>query len=366
MSSVGCVVVGAGAWGCLVADQILAVDDMELVGMADRSVERSKVEAGARGCRPYESASEVWNDPDVSAVAVAVPNHEHVPIALQALDANKHLLLEKPMALTVHDAERVAERAESSGLVLMMNHIQRYYAPLVALHDLVSAGELGEIQGVAVSRRDRLVRSKSWLQQREMVGGLLFQSACHEFDLLRWLCGDATEIACRATSRVIAPEPLDYPDLIVSQLRFESGAVAQLWTCMTDPLVGYDGVVTGDAGTAWFDLYDARLRWGLLSGETHERTWSPADSWSPHAWTRNGSIAEGEADALQALLKSFRDSVRDGKPPAVSAHDGVMATELAQAGYLSIAEARPVALPLSGSDRLRKTYLELPKSTRRT
>jgi phthalate 4,5-cis-dihydrodiol dehydrogenase len=356
----GCAVVGAGAWGSLVADQITASEGIELIGIADDAPERVTAQAAQRRCRGYGQVPDAWADPDVSAVVVATPSHLHAQLARAALGAGKHVLLEKPMALTMADADAITAAAEQAGRVLMLDHIQRYFTLFVALHDLVVRGELGEVQGIAVSRRDRLVRTRRWLQDRETVGGLLYQSACHEYDLLRWMCGEVVEISCLAAPRVIAPEPLDYPDLIVSQLRFQSGALGQVWDCMTDPLIGYDGVVTGTEGTAWFDLYRSVLRWRRISGEPQGRSWQPADRWSPLAWMTSGGIADGEAEAIRALLRDFRDAIRTGTPPGVSALDGARTVELAQAGYLSIGEQRPVRLPLSGPDRARKTYLEVP------
>lgn len=365
MSGVGCAVIGTGSWGSLVADQVLAIEGLDLIGVADSSSGRGQAAAARLGCRFYSTSEEVWADPAVRAVAVAVPNHEHAPLARAGLGAGKHLLLEKPMALTVEDAALIATEGEQAGLVVMVNHIQRYYAPLMALQELVTSGALGTIEAVAVSRRDHLVREKPWLQRRECVGGLLYQSACHEFDLLRWLCGEVASISCLAIDDVIAPEPLDYPDLIVSQLRFCSGALGQIWNCMSDPLIGYDGVVTGSTGSAWFDLYDARIRWRLLSGEHDEQTWDPANRWSPAAWMAGGGIADGESEALSSLLRDFGAAIRQGKATTVSAQDGVRATELAQAGYISIVEQRPVALPLAADAQGRKAFLELQTKRRR-
>jgi predicted dehydrogenase len=339
---------------------------MELIGVADGSPERAQSYASANGVRAYASVQEVWDDDTVSAVVVATPNNLHIPLALEAIRAGKHVLVEKPMAHTVQDADDLVQHAQRAGLVLMVTHIQRYYAPLVALHELVEEGAIGDVQAVMVNRRERLVRTKAWLQQREFVGGLLYQSACHEYDLLRWLCGEVSEISCLAGPEVIAPEPLDYPDLILSQLRFESGAIGQVWNCMSDTLMSYDGVVMGNAGTAWFDLYQARLRWCDSSGITEERSWLPADAWSPLAWMRSGSISEGEVSALRDLLEEFRDAVAVGATPLVTGFDGARAVEIAQAGYLSIAEQRPVALPLTGPTRSQKTFLDVQVGAGRT
>ena len=107
---------------------------------------------------------------------------------------------------------------------------------------------------------------------------LVLNQAAH-FDL-----ASVVELACQAAPRVIARDTLDYPDMIVSQLRFASGAIAQVWNCMTDPLMGYDGVVTGTDGTGWFDVYNARVRWRRFGGDVEERIWTPPDRWAPWAW----------------------------------------------------------------------------------
>jgi predicted dehydrogenase len=131
---------------------------------------------------------------------------------------------------------------------------------------------------------------------------------------------------------------------------------------MSDPLMGYDCTITGTAGSAFVGLYNARLRWRRIDEEPHERTWSPPDRWAPSAWITGGGIAEGESEALRALLAEFADAAASGSDPPITGDDGARAVELAQAGYLSITEGRPVALPLAGSDRVRRTYLELPEA----
>jgi UDP-N-acetyl-2-amino-2-deoxyglucuronate dehydrogenase len=357
VSEIGCAIVGLGAWGTLLAAELEATPGLRLTGTAgERSGDGARRPAHAR---EHAGLPEVLEDPTVDAVLIVVPNALHTEYALAAIGAGKHVLLEKPMALTVADALAIDEAARGAGVVLMLDHIQRYYDPLVALRQLVDDGALGELQALAVSRRDRLRRTKPWLQQREHVGGLLYQSACHEYDVLRWLCGEAEEIHCLAGPRVIAPEPLDYPDTILSLIRFRSGAVAQVWNCMSDPLMGYDGTVTGTEGTAWFDLYDARLRWRRLDGEADERRWTPADQWAPWRWMESGGIADGEAAAIRRLLADFRAAIAGEIPVPITGEDGLRSIEMAQAGYQSIASGRPVTLPLPAEERARRPYLEV-------
>ena len=357
--TLGCALLGAGRWGRLLGSQLTHVEGLRLVGVLDLQPERARHEAEALGVPAYGTLSEVLADPQAQAVVVAVPNHLHAETALAAIHAGKHVLLEKPMALTVKDALAVHTAARDAGVVLMIDHIQRYYAPLVRVQQLVAEGTVGEVQGIALSRRDLLHRTTPWLQQRQTVGGLLYQSACHEYDFLCWLCGDPAEISCVAGPDIIARDTLDYPDLVLSQIRFRSGVVAQVWDCMTDPLIGYDGTVTGREGSIWFDLYRGQVRWSRLGAEPDMQTWQPGDQWAPWAWIRSGGMAEGEASAKRDLLVAFRDALEGSSPPPIGGRDGIRVIEMAQAGYLSLAEGRPVPLPLHEADAERLTFLEL-------
>lgn len=357
---IGFAVIGIGSWGEMMAHQIHGIDGLELVGVFDASPQRTQSVSMELQTRAFRSVDEALTCDDVQAVAVVVPNDLHAPLALEVLSAGKHLLLEKPMALTVADAEAVEAEARQRSLVLMLDHIQRFFPPLVEIKKLVESGTLGAIHGVSASRRDLLIRTKAWLQQRQHVGGLLYQSACHEFDMLRWYCGDVAEILSFAAPRRLAPEPLDFPDLIVSQLRFRSGAVGQVFNCMTDPLTGYDGVITGSHGVAGYDLYGGRLRWRLRGQEPQEMSWEPADQWSASPAVAQGNQPLGEVAALRALLQNFRNVILGVAEPVVTGSDGVRSIEIAQAGYISMVEKRPVGLPLSEPDRSRPAYLELP------
>lgn len=351
-------VIGAGGWGTLLAGAITRVPGVTLAGMADEVTDASRRAAEMLGTTAFADIEAALASPDCDAVAIAVPNDHHVPLAERALAAGKHVLIEKPMALIVADAERIGGIAEERGLLLVPDHIMRYYGPLAEVHRLVSSGAIGEIVAASVSRRDFLHRTKPWLQQRRRVGGMLYQSACHEYDFLRWVCGEVAQVRCLAGQRTIAADTLDYSDTILTQLRFASGAIGQVWNCMTDPLMGYDGVITGSEGTILFDVYDAHVKLRRIDGETEERHFEPADGWAPWSWIATGGIGRGEAEALEALIADFAAVVCGERPPALSWQDGARAVEIAQAGYLSIAERREVELPLDAANRDRPTYLE--------
>ena len=359
-ATVACALAGAGSWGRLVAAELEQVPGLEL-----RYVIDPIGGPGVSGAERVASLADALADAEVAAVLVVAPNDLHVALALQSVEAGRHVLLEKPVALTLADLDPLADAAERAGVVVMPDHVMRYYTPLMAVKRAIGDGRIGTPLAFQVERRDLLIRSKPWLQQRARVGGMLYQSTCHEFDLLRWLGGEIVEISSHAAPHRIAAEPLEYGDLVVSQVRFATGAVGQIWSCMTDPTMQYRGLVTGDEGTVWFDLYDASVGWRRLDGGEGEERWPPGDQWSPLAWISTGGIGAGEAEALRALLADFRDACLGIAPPPICLADGMAATELAQAGYCSIAEGAPVRLPLLDEERARLAYLEPPVAERR-
>lgn len=355
-ASVTCIVAGAGAWGAILAEHIERGEGLSLAGVVDPADGNGRNTSWRR----YTGLAEALADPAITAVVVATPNDTHAQLALEAVRAGRHVLLEKPAALTVAELEPLAAEATRRRLVVMPNHVMRYYEPIAEVERLVAGGVVGRPLALRVERRDHLRRTTPWLQQRDRVGGLLFQSTCHELDILRWLAGDVVEVGARAAAVRIAPEPLDYPDLIQLDLRFASGAIGQVWSCMSDPTLGYGGVVTGSQGTITFDLYDAKVTWRRLDGGAGERNWTPADQWSPAAWMRDGGIGAGESAALAALLSDFRDACQGRAPAPIGLTDAIATTELAQAGYRALAGGGPVALPLSSGERAARPYLELP------
>lgn len=359
MDKLRCAVIGAGSWGNLIAQALNQSQFFELVAVVDTPSAVPRRIVGGVEISSFDSIEDLLRDTDVQAIAVATPNDLHFIHAMQVLKAKKHLFLEKPMALTANEAEIIAQCAMEHNLVVMLDHIQRLFPPLIELKKIIDAGLLGEINAVSVSRRDLLIRKKSWLQKREQVGGILFQSAVHEFDFMRWIFGEIEEIYCINGRRRFVTQVIDYPDTILTQLRFSSGLVGQVWNCMSDTLMGYDGVITGTKGTAWFDLYAGSLRWRGLEESVNTKTWVPADQWSAPAAYEKGENPQGEINALNGLVENFGQSILKQNSPIVSANDGVRSIEIAQAGYLSIIEGMPVRIPLDNANKKRRTYMEL-------
>lgn len=148
-------------------------------------------------------ADDVAVSPDVDAVIVAVPNHLHRHYAEQALRAGKHVFCEKPLAMTLPDADAVIAAAADAGRVLKVGHLTRFMPLYMTVADILGSGRLGQPVAVYASRMHiGGGANRSWRMDREMGGGVVFDLLVHDFDLLNWYVGPPSRVVARGRRHV--------------------------------------------------------------------------------------------------------------------------------------------------------------------
>ncbi|TAL09980.1 MAG: Gfo/Idh/MocA family oxidoreductase [Chloroflexota bacterium] len=208
---------------------IQAADRSTVVAIASRDVERARSAAAALGIpRVHGSYEALLADPGIDAVYIPLPNHVHAEWTIAAARAGKHILCEKPLAMTARDAERMVEACAAAGVVLMEAFMYRHHPSWVAVRELVAAGRIG-----------RLVAIQSWFSYfnddpanirniREYGGGALFDIGCYNVNLSRMLF-DAEP---RRVEASIVRDPASGVDVMTSGLlEFEDGV--STFTCST-------------------------------------------------------------------------------------------------------------------------------------
>jgi predicted dehydrogenase len=193
----------------------------EVIAIASRSEEKSRAAAGPLGiARAYGSYEELLADPDVEAVYNPLPNHLHVPWTIRAAEAGKHVLCEKPIALSATQARELLAVRERTGVLIGEAFMVRSHPQWLAVRDLVAAGRIGQLKVIAghfaYSRRDPAdVRSKP-----EWGGGGLMDVGCYPITMARWLFGEEPEGAVGVIDR--DPE-LGVDRIASALLHFPSG-----------------------------------------------------------------------------------------------------------------------------------------------
>jgi predicted dehydrogenase len=191
MSKIRVGIIGAGA---IANDHCRGVNrhpDAQVTAVADTSAARAaEIQAAYKLDRTFTRWEDLVADPAIDAVTIALPNALHAPVALAALKAGKHVLLDKPFALNAQEAEEVVRAAERAGKVFMLGMNQRYGETSQALRTIVGRGELGEVFHTRACwlRRAGAPKFGTWFGRKDLAGGgCLLDIGVHALDLALYL-----------------------------------------------------------------------------------------------------------------------------------------------------------------------------------
>ena len=298
------------------------------------------------GIRVYDDVKSIVEDPDIELVSLCTPDDTHEPFGIMLLEAGKHLLLEKPVALSVAAAGRLAAAAQANDRRISVGYEMRVNPAVLKIRELIGTGVVGDVRAFSLYQyRPSFRRDKwqKWIQQKERSGGLLVEETCHWFDLARLLTGrEVAQVHCVGTDRVHAD--FDYEDVAFVQGVFADGSVFQIGHALT----GFDFSLTiqiyGNRGTIWSG-FKADPR-SLLDGG--QSTYLGIVSWGPvNAVPGEGSFVTFGDEAREG--ENIRDNVahtvkslRDGTPFEAEFDDGLRSLQIALAARQSLESGEPV------------------------
>jgi len=234
MDKLNVAVVGYGIFGELHASTYANYHLSELVAVCDINELRAMDAAKRFGCKSVTSVEEIADDPDIQAVSVVVPDFAHLEPCKILARAGKHILVEKPLATTVADAEAIAEAVNAAGVTCMVDFHNRYNPPFVAVKQKLASGEIGKPQMMLASLGDRIEVAEEWLSWSAKTGPEWFLGS-HVVDLACWLFDDyPTSVFAEGRKDVLAGRGIDCYDAMQMHLSFASG-MATLQTSWTIP-----------------------------------------------------------------------------------------------------------------------------------
>jgi myo-inositol 2-dehydrogenase/D-chiro-inositol 1-dehydrogenase len=331
-TTVGVGLIGAGAIGSFHGETLAhRVPGARLAAVADPAPGAAERLAGLLGV-PHATTdpAELLADPALEAVVIAAPARFHADLVVAAAGAGKAVFCEKPMALTLADADRAIAAAEAAGVALQVGFNRRFDPSFRAAHDLVVAGRLGTPQLLRSLTRDPGTPDPG----RVPPSGIFFETLIHDFDTLRYLNPGAEPVEVYAVADALA-----YPDFkaqglqdtAVVLVRFGNGAIATA-EANFNAVYGYDirGEVFGSAGM-------------VTAGDQRRTTMSyyGSEGVASDTWRRNIDLFHG---AYTAELAQFVDCVRTGATPGPSGGDARAALAIALAAIRSADTGQPVRL----------------------
>jgi len=320
-SKIGAAVIGAGYWGYKLIREYLALAreyGIELRAVADISHEKLKKisrELGVPRDRLYTNYKEILNDPNIEAVHIATPNETHFPIARDALEHGKNVLLEKPMALNSSEAFKLARLAEINDLVLLVGHIFRFNNALHKVRELLHEGILGELYYLDLV----------WTTKMPPPPGrdIIFDLAPHPIDVLNFLTEKwPTETYVKGKSYVRGERGLE--EIAYAFLELDKGPIAHIKLSWLEygkktrivKMVGEKGIVKVDAlsqEVVYINEYNNESKIEVIPNNT-----------------------------MRDMIKHFIDVIRGESPPSNSALIGALTVVILEAMRTSLERNAPI------------------------
>ena len=342
--TIGIAVIGAGYWGPNLVRNVQATPAMRLEYLCDLSEARARQVLGKYSTvRVSTDLDEVLADERVQGVAIATPASTHVDIALAALAAGKHVLVEKPLASTWADGVKVVQAAEEAGRVLMLDHTYCYTPAVAHLRELVRGGDIGELQYLDS------VRINLGLVQSDV--DVIWDLAPHDLSILDSILPEGVHplsVAARGS------DPLGCGQVCVAHLVVElsSGALASVHVNWLSPTKIRTTIIGGSKRTVvWDDLNPAqRLAVYDRSVEANDPSTLGVDARNQTRISyRIGDMvapALPEREALRAMMAEFAGAISEGRPALTDGRSGLRVLALLEAASESL-RSNGMAVPVA-------------------
>jgi len=331
MNALGFGVIGVGEMGSCHAENLRhCIPGGRLVAVADVNADRAREVAARLSVVGCESTEALLARRDIDAVVISSPPKFHVSAIQAAAAAGKHIFCEKPLALTIEEADTALEAVGRAATFLQVGHMRRYDPAYAEAKKRITAGEIGRVVIFKSLGRD-YESSPSTASQTPINGTLFHDSSSHDFDLARWLTDDEV-IEVHAFSGALAmPETRQFNafDSGVINLRFAGGAIGNVESFM-HAQYGYDvrTEVVGTKGTLQIGYLQQTP---LVALTRSQRSHDVLTHWLARF-----------AEAYRREMSDFVSRVREGRPPAVSGRDGRQSVAIAMAAIESQRDGRVV------------------------
>jgi len=225
-------IIGLGGFGHFLLEQWSKLKEIRIVAASDEDPSRSPVQVD--GLRFYTDYRELLDDPIVEIVSIATPPSTHLPMALAAIEKGKHVLIEKPVALSAADGRRIADAARSSGVVATVNFMLRFDPLVEGLRKIVAAGVFGRPRRADLRNyaTQDTVPPGHWFWDRRVSGGILIEHGVHFFDMTSWILGSS---AREATGLSVWRNP-EQEDRMFAAVRYQNDVIGTYWHSFTRPM----------------------------------------------------------------------------------------------------------------------------------
>lgn len=357
-------IVGCGMIANFHARAIADTRGAKLVACFDSIPESADRLAAATGCRAYHKLDQMLADPRVHVVTIATPSGAHLEPAVAAARAGKHVIVEKPLEITLKRCDRIIEACQRHGVKLATIFPSRFHSSSLEIKRAIDADRFGRLTlgdaYVKWYRTQQYYDSGAWRGTWELDGGgALMNQAVHSVDLLTWFMGPVDQIT--AHSSTLAHQRIAVEDVAVASLRFANGALGTI-EATTAAYPGYLKRIEihGSAGSAMMEEEDI-VKWDFAKPHRRDRL--------IHAgMQKSKSTGGGASDPAAighhghtAVFQDLLQAVRSDRQPAIDGHQGRRSVEIILAIYKSAETGKAIRLPLAADPALKARQKHVKK-----
>ncbi len=361
--SIGFGIIGCGTISQFHARAIGDVRGAKLVACYDTVPAAADRLAAATGCKAYHELDAMLADPAVEVVTIGTPSGAHLEPAVAAARAGKHVIVEKPLEITLRRCDQIITACDKAGVVLSTVFPSRFHGSSMEMKRAIDQGRFGRLTlGDAMVkwyRSQDYYDSGAWRGTWELDGGgALMNQAIHSVDLLTWLMGPVVEV--RATTGLLAHRRIAVEDVALAAVTFANGAMGII-EASTAVCPGYLKRIEihGERGSAVMEEEDI-IRWDFAKPTQRDAAIHEAMS---QRKSTGGGASDPKAIGHHGHARQFRDvleAIKKGTNPLVDGPEGRRSVEIILAVYKAAETGRAVRLPLAGDPLLKARKAGVP------
>ncbi len=356
MATLGFGIIGCGMISNFHARAINDVRGAKLVGCFDQFPAAAERLSGATGCKAYAKLDEMLANPAIQVVTIGTPSGAHMEPAVAAAKAGKHVIIEKPLEITLKRCDAIIAACEKAGVVCSTIFPSRFHDSSRELKRAVDEGRFGRLTVgdafVKWYRTQKYYDSGAWRGTWELDGGgALMNQAIHSVDLLLWLMGPATEV--RAETALLAHERIAVEDVAMALVRFANGARGVI-EASTAIYPGYLKRIElhGSEGSAVMEEEDI-VKWDFAKQKSRD---AAIQKKMAERHSGGGGAADPAAIGHHGHARQFQDvvnAIRKGTKPQIDGLEGRRSVELILAIYKAAETGKGLSLPLPSDPSLK-------------
>ena len=332
-------IIGCGFIAKKHATAIEAIEGAKLVAVSDKIPENMTYYKEEYEAETYIDSEELLKRDDLDIVSICTPTGLHAMLAIQAAEAGKHVILEKPIAMRLEEADSIIEACRKNNVKLSIVHPNRYRPVVKELKEILDSGALGKISHanaiVNWNRNQAYYDQSPWRGTKAGDGGALMNQAIHNLDLLLWFMGDVQEVFSMEATRL---RDIEAEDVSNGLVKFKTGALGLIQASTTVYPKNYEESITlfGENGTIKIGGSNALYFEHIEVKDMNEsKKKELIESVKEEPWGKPGH---------QHIIEDMIRAVKEDTEPAINGEEGIRSLKLVLAMYESAEKQEPIVL----------------------